>query len=30
MGAFVGLLAAFAVAMASFATWSFRSYQRTL
>jgi ABC-2 type transport system permease protein len=30
MGAFVALLAAFAVAMATFATWSFRSYQRTL
>jgi ABC-2 type transport system permease protein len=30
MGAFVLLLAAFAVATASFATWSFRSYQRTL
>jgi ABC-2 type transport system permease protein len=30
MGAFVALLVAFALAMAAFATWCFRSYQRTL
>ena len=30
MGAFVLLLLGFAVAMAAFATWSFRAYQRTL
>ena len=30
MGAFVALLLAFAAAMAAFATWCFRSYQRTL
>jgi hypothetical protein len=30
MGAFLALLAAFTAAAATFATWTFRAYQRTL
>lgn len=30
MGAFIALLAAFALATTAFATWCFRAYQRTL